>query len=401
MLDQPSQDIPSSPRRGGSRRERRTRLPRVKPAVLLSAALAVLLLFVSACTSGNNSAGGSDAKSTYEKFAAMSGEERQTALVEQAKKEGTVVLYTTNSDTVAKIAPAFKAKYGITVEGQSQNSEPLRQKLEQENQAKRVGADIVETLALDLRIYANKGILTDYKNDEVTSQLVPFATQFPGFVISSYYPYMVAWNTNLVKGSDVPKSYQDLADPKWAGKLAMVEGDGTWYATLYYYMKDQGMSDEEFTTMMKAIAKNSQVASGHGSTTNLLGSGDFSVDMQVFQFDLLSGQKDGQPIAAEPYVKPVINLPIGAGLSATAPHPAAALLWMDFYLTEGAKIFVEQVSRQTTNKTVAASANFIPPADAQVNVALDKLDTDAKVAAWETAYANLIKGNDGVLPKDL
>ena len=383
-----SADVPGSSSRRATTRSRMQ--------VLL--ALGAVMVGVAAC--GSSSGGdAASATETYKKYAAMSGTDREDALVKAAKKEGKLVLYTTNSDDIADIVPAFEKKYGIKVEGASENSEPLRQKLELENQAHRVGADLVESLALDMRVYNNEGILAPYQNDEVTSQLDKEATEFDGFIVSSYYPYMVTWNSDEVPAGQEPTSWEDLADPKWKDKIAMVDGDGVWYASLYYYLKDQGWSDDKFVSVMKGIKANSQVATGHGSTTNLLASGDFAIDLQVFQFDYLAGLADGSPLANEPTLAPIINQPIGMGLVKTAKHPAAAQLFMDFYLTEGAKIFVQDDNRLSTNTQVQAGASFKTPSDVTIEEPLDQLDTDDKVAAWEQAYANLLHGNDdGLLP---
>jgi iron(III) transport system substrate-binding protein len=393
------------PATAGDSGQRRKRLG--SGTLVVAALAATVLLLTSACgggaaTTGSGGGGGGKltaAEKVYAKYATMTGAAREKALVAAAKKEGgSVTLYSTNDDTVNKIGPLFKAKYGITLKGVILTSEQIRQRLLQEHQAGQTKNDLVETLALDQRIYQDQGILAPYKSPGVTSQMDPTALKFKDFVISSYYPYMVTWNTKLVPKGQEPKTYEDLADPKWKGKLVLVEGDEVWYASLYSYEKSKGMSDADFIKMAKAIKANSKTASGHGSTTALLASGDFEVQPQTFQFDVLQGQAKGLKIASQPYVTPVLNQPIGMALTKGASDPAAALLFMDFYLTEGQKVFTDN-QRVATNQTVAADAKFIVPKTDSMNAPLDDvLKTDDDVNKWAVAYDNLLKGNGNVLP---
>ena len=107
---------------------------------------------------------------------------------------------------------------------------------------------------------------------------IPAKYRFDTWTADRLEKFVVAWNTNLVKTP--PTSFQDLADPKWKGKLSMEPTDADWYAALYQYFTHEAkpqMTTAAVDAMFKKIAANSQIINGHTNQTQALAAGQVQV----------------------------------------------------------------------------------------------------------------------------
>jgi iron(III) transport system substrate-binding protein len=295
-----------------------------------------------ALTGCSSSAGGSgDAKANadaFTKYGALSADERDPQLAKLAAKEGTIQVYTSFQD-MDQLGKAFEAKYpGLKVQIYRADSETAWAKVQQESQAGRTQADVVETDAVLLDDGVKNNIITSkYKVNP--SNLIEGAVH-TGWTSARYKAFLVSWNTDKVKPADVPKSYADLADPKWKGQLAMEVGDFSWFRGLYdYYTKDGGMSPDQFTSLWQKIAANARVVKGHTSTAELLASGEYSIFVDSYDDGIIALQQKGAPVAYQDSsknvpVQPVFINQTGIGITAQAPQPAGAMLFTDFFLSK-------------------------------------------------------------------
>ena len=143
-------------------------------------------------------------------------------LIEAATKEGKIVWYTAIEVKVAQaLAKNFEKKYpGITVQVERTGSERLYQRVAQERASKIYAADVLDGTDQALFLTWKKdGILESYVPAEITKW--PAKERDPdGFYASVRFTLMpIAYNTNLLKPEEAPKSYADLLDPKWSGKI--------------------------------------------------------------------------------------------------------------------------------------------------------------------------------------
>ena len=314
------------------------RQPSRRAWALLAAALLPLAACGGSPTAGGGDGGGSAAsKATgvYEKFNAMTGEERRKALVAAAEKEGELSIYTSNSDLEA-VAAAFEDTYDVSVSVYRASSETMLQRLLQEERAGFHGADFVDTNAGELYAAHQEGLLADYKSE--LRDKVREEGQADGWTATRFNVFTIAWNTDAVSPADVPASLEDLADPKWRGKVSMEVSDADWFATMHGYYTKQGMSDAEVEELFSKIAANSKVVKGHTVQAELLSAGQYAVAVSLYNYLVDDLTAKGAPVAWKPAVEPVVTQPAGAALMKTARHPAAATLFMDFELTVGQEI---------------------------------------------------------------
>jgi iron(III) transport system substrate-binding protein len=365
---------------------------RPRPVAVVGAIISTLLLAAcgSSVTSGGPAGAGSGtqnhAKEVYDHFNSLSGTERSTELEKAAKDEGQLTVYTSNTD-MDKLAAAFTKKYGIKVNVYRANSETVLQRLLQEGQAGKTGNDFLDTNAGELNVSNANGLLYPYLGE--LRDKVRKAGQEDGWTASRFNMFVVGWNTKLVSGGDRPNALADLTDPKWKGKISLEFSDVDWFAAMYQYYRSQGMSDDEVTTLFRKLASNAKVTKGHTVQGELLSAGQFAVAVSVYSHTIDKAAADSAPVnwrpADRPPVQPVVIRPNGFALMKGAKHPAAAVLFADWELTEGQQILAKatRVGSIPVAKDPFAGLQTIPVPEKEL------LDNAKK---WNDLYASILKG---------
>jgi iron(III) transport system substrate-binding protein len=317
-------------------------------AVLGVAALAML---ASACggsptagspeDSGGQNTGPTKAEQFYDEIGGLSGQERRDKLIAAAQEEGELDLYTSMTSEVADaVAEAFDDEFDIDVNLYRAGSETVLQRILQEAGANYAGNDVVETNATEMFALESEGVLAEYAGER--RDMVPDAGRFGGWTATRFNLFAPSWNTDLVKPAEVPQSWEDLADPKWDGRLAMELGDYDWYLTLYGYWEEQGKSPEEIDQIFADMADGAKVVKGHTVMGELLSAGQFALAASNYTYLVENVKQKGAPVDYLPLVEPVIARPNGFGLMKTADHPAAAMLFADWMLEEGQQVLVDE-----------------------------------------------------------
>src|SRR3954469_24122550 len=145
------------------------------------------------------------------------------ALVEAAKKEGKVILYSSMDLPVGeKLGKAFEAQHpGIAVQIERSGSERLFQRVDQEFASNIHAVDVINTSdASHIISWKKNGWLAPFVTEDIAQHFLPEFRDPDGMSATSrIYLSSIAYNTKLVKPEDAPKSWADLLDPKWAGKM--------------------------------------------------------------------------------------------------------------------------------------------------------------------------------------
>ena len=309
----------------------------------LAAATGLALALVScgaSPTAPSTGAGGQDEQSKYQEYEALKGQERRDRLMQDAKAEGELSLYTSMTSDVAEgVSKAFTEQTGVKVNLYRAASETVLQRLLQEASANHPGADVVETNDREMSAVGSEGLAEQYTGER--RDMVGPEGQFDGWTATRYNLFTPSWNTTKVPAGQQPQSWEDLADPKWNGQLAMELSDYDWYLTLYTYWQKHGKSDSEIDRLFADMANGAKVVKGHTVMGELLSAGQFSVAASNYSYLVQRAADKGAPVAYQPLVEPVIARPQGVALLKNAPHPAAALLFTDWLLTEGQQVIVD------------------------------------------------------------
>src|SRR6201997_2333016 len=266
------------------------------------------------------------------------------ALIEAARKEGQVIYYTSTDLPVAeKIAKAFEAKYsGISVRVERTGAERVFQRIGQEYSSNIHAVDVVNSSdAAHFIVWKRDGILAPYVPEDVAKFYPPEHRDVDGqFASWRVWLSIIAYNTGLVKAEEAPKSFADLLDPKWKGKIVKAHPgySGTIMTATYQMQRDLGW------TWFEQLAKQNvmQVQSSADPPKNL-DLGERAVRADGNEYNIFELREKGRPV--EPvYASEGSPLIIGPnGIFKDAPHPNAAKLFQSFCLSREAQQLIIDV----------------------------------------------------------
>ena len=300
-------------------------------------------------------------------LAALTGAERQKRLAEGAKKEGVVSIYTSMPlDDMAALTSAFEAKYGVKAKVWRSGSEKILQRGLLEAKANRFEVDVFETNSPEMEVLSREKVLIA-ANSPFLNELIPQAIpSHKEWIATRLNIFTCAYNTKLVKKEELPKTYQDLLDPKWKGKLSVEADDSDWLAETV--MK---MGEEKGIALFKEIARKNAVSvrKGHTLLSNLVASGEVPMALTVYNYKIEQMKNSGAPVDWFA-LDPTIARPNANGVARNAPHPHAALLFQDFELTEGQLILGKRDFIPTSIK-VPSNLNKMPLTFANPKTTLD------------------------------
>jgi iron(III) transport system substrate-binding protein len=268
-------------------------------------------------------------------------------LVEAARQEAKVVLYSAMDLPVGeKLAKAFEAQYpGIEVQVERSGSERLFQRIAQEFASGIRAGDVVNSAdAAHFLPWKKSSWLMPFVTEDMVKHFPPYYRDPDGmFATTRVWLSSIAYNTNLVKPDDAPKSFKDLLDPKWAGK--MVKGhpaySGTIMTTTFQLVRELGWE------YFEALAKR-RVMQVQSSTDppKKLALGERAVMADGNEYNVVLLKEAGQPV--EPVYPtegtPTISGP--TGIFVTAPHPNAARLFQAWLHTRETQQFFVDFSAQ-------------------------------------------------------
>ncbi len=265
-------------------------------------------------------------------------------LIEAAKKEGTVNYYTSIDLPLAeKIAKAFEGKYpGIAVHVERSGAERNFQRIGQEYASSVFNVDVVNSSdAAHFIVWKRDGLLDAYVPEDV-AKLYPAEHKDPDGMFASFRVWLciIAYNTNLVKAEDAPKSFADLLDPKWAGKIVKAHPgySGTIMTATFQMARDLGW--DYFAKLAKQRVLQVQSSA---DPPKKLALGERAVQADGNEYNIFQLKESGRPV--EPvYATEGSPLIVGPnGLFKKAPHPNAARLFQSFCFSPEAQQLIVDV----------------------------------------------------------
>jgi len=280
------------------------------------------------------------AADTVSDIALYSGPDRAARLAEGARKEGSLNLYTSLTvEDMAVLNAAFEARHGVKVRMWRATSDKVVQRVLSEARAGRYEVDIVETNAPPLESLHREGVLQEVRSPEQRELIAAALPAHGEWAGSRLNVFVQAYNTKLVKRSDLPRSYAELLDPKWKGRLGIEAGDEDWFAGVVTALGEA----EGLRLFRDLVAANGvSVRRGHTLLTNLVASGEVSLALTVYNFTAEQLKRKGAPLDWF-MLPPVIARANGLALARRASHPHAALLYYDFMIGEqGQRILQER-----------------------------------------------------------
>ena len=313
-------------------------------------------------------------------------------LIEAAKKDGKVVLYSAMDLPVGeKLGKAFEAKYPeIQVQIERAGSERLFQRIEQEFASGIRAADVVTTAdASHFISWKRNGWLAPFISEDI-AKFFPTAYRDPDgmFATSRVWLSSIAYNTNLVKSTDAPASFADLLDPKWAGK--MVKGhpaySGTIMTATFQLVRELGWNYLEKLSKQRVMQVQSST-----DPPKKLALGERAVMADGNEYNVVLLKEAGQPV--EPVYPaegtPTISGPTGIFVS--APHPNAARLFQAWLHTrETQQFFTDFTAQYSPHPQVQAKAGRRRISDVKL-MKEDAAGVEKMTEEIKTRYARLFR----------
>jgi iron(III) transport system substrate-binding protein len=255
-------------------------------------------------------------------------------LIEAARKEGKVIWYTSIDLPLAeKIGKSFEAKYpGIAVRVERTGAERVFQRIGQEYASSIHAVDVANSSdAAHFIVWKDKDLLEAYVPEDV-AKFYPAEHKDPDGMFASFRVWVsiIAYNTNLVKKEDAPKSFADLLDPKWKNKIVKAHPSysGTIMTATYQMQRDLGWGFFE-----KLAAQNVMQVQSSADPPKRLALGERAVMADGNEYNIFEISEKGGPVAPV-YATEGSPLIVGpTGMFKAAPNPNAARLFCNYSFT--------------------------------------------------------------------
>jgi len=275
-----------------------------------------------------------------------------------AGAERELVWYTAmNTPDAAPLRKLFREKYPeVNLTILRQPGEKIRTRILTEMRAGKFFWDVVSFNHLDIDALAQEGLLAAYASPETLSGFPGGAVDPEGRWAAIYVrQYVIGYNTRSVPRLQAPKSWDDLLQPVWKEKFAMDESDVEWYAAMLDYL-----GREKGGTFMRSLARqNPQFRRGHSLLAKLLVAGDFPLAL-VHAAEMDEARRAGAPVDWVRTLDPVITSPSQVAVSAKAPHPNAARLFVNLLLSAEGQALIRDRGRVPARNDLARGPAQVP-----------------------------------------
>ena len=265
-------------------------------------------------------------------------------LVAAATKEGRVVFYTSiDLEVATKIVQTFEATYpGITVQVERNGAERTFQRIAQERESKIYAADILESSdTAQFIVWKRLGWLEPFVPTEAAEKWPADQRDADGCFASVRYTLSpIAYNTKLVKADQAPKSFADLLDKKWSGKIVKAHPGYSGGIVTSTFQTSRDLGWDYFEKLGKQRVLQVQSAT---EPPKKLALGERPIMADGLEYLLLLMKEKGSPVEI---VYPSEGTPFLSGSAAIAdkaPHPNAARLLISFLFSRDTQQFMSDV----------------------------------------------------------
>jgi len=311
-----------------------------------------------------------------------SGPDRMQKIVAAAKKEGTLTIYTTfaEKDQPALLEP-FESKYGVKVVVWRAGTDKVLQRTIAEARAKKNNVDVIHFGAPEMEALSREKILQAV-NSPVQKDLQPGSVpQHREWVATLLSVWVQAYNTNLVRKQDLPRTYADLLDPRWKGKLGIEAKNEDWFASVVDVM---GGGEKGLQFFRDLVARNGlSPRTGHTLLNNMVIAGEVPLALDIYNYMPEQARRKGAPIGWFA-LEPAIARSNAIGIARRAPHPNAALLFYEYMLGEEGQRVLVRMDYVPSNTKVASPLKGVKILQTDAVRTLDESDK------WKDLFEKIV-----------
>lgn len=355
----------------------------------ISTLAAVLVVLLAACGGDDAEAvnvdrGPTSLDAVYSELDGLEGEARRSKLLELATAEDSdLTLYTSLSlEDAGPLTEAFDDEFGVGIDLYRASASTVAQRTIQESEAGFDGADVLMINGPELFLLDQAGLLGALQTP-FTDAIVQEAV-FSNWSAVYLNVFTAAWNTDTVDTGRVPTTWEGVLT-SYPGVLGMELGDYDWFATLVdYFVTERGLTEDEAVDLFRVAAEGSLVVDGHTLMAELLAAGGFDVVTSAYQHRIIKLKRDEAPVEWEPAVEPLIIRPNGVAIHADTKHPASALLFVEYMLSDAQPLLAD-FGRTPANQLVEGGV----PTQYEV-LSVDLVSLADQREKWETLYEDVV-----------
>jgi ABC-type Fe3+ transport system substrate-binding protein len=316
------------------------------------------------------------------------GSAADQALIDAAKHDGQVTWYTTQIiDQFARpAAEAFEKKYGIHVDYVRANSGDISLRILNEGAAGKLQADVIDGIA-SAQALEKAGYILKWQPDTAAHLGKQFLDPNGFWTATNLYVMTPGYNTDMIKPGTEPKSYDDLLDPKWRGKIAWA-GPPTYEAPDFIGLMLAAMGEDKGLAFLQKLAKQN-IAGVGGSSRQVLDeviAGEFPLALMIFNHHTIISAAKGAPCAWIPMQPALAELSV-MSVTQGGPHQAAGKLLVDFLTSsEGQKLFRDAGYIPVDPDVPPTHPELRPDGDKFKAIYMTPEELQSSLPAWQKIY---------------
>ncbi len=311
------------------------------------------------------------------------GADRDARLTAEAKKQREVVMYTSlNLKDSVPLTEAFEKKTGLKVQLWRASSEKVLQRAVTEARAGRHSCDILETNGPEMEAMYREKLMEEFYSPHFKDLPAAAFPRHRHYVADRFNFFTIGYNTNLVKPEEVPASYEDLVHPRWAGRVGLEGSDVDWFGAVV-----KSMGEEKGLAFFRKLAEaKPQIRTGHTLMAELVASGEIPLAATLYNHNVERLIVKGAPVKWKA-IHPTFGRPNAIGVARRAPHPHAAMIFVDFMLSKEGQTILKERNRVPASLSVDTHLNKFPFQMIDPVITLDENDK------WEKIWTELfLKG---------
>ena len=316
------------------------------------------------------------------------------ALVAAAKREGEVTWYTTQivNQLARPAAEAFQKQYGIAVNFVRGDSGAVSLRALNERQAGHNLADVIDGTSVIPTLKAD-GLLLKWLPDGA-DRLPKNASDPQGYwIATNEYFHTPAFNTNLVARGTEPKTFEDLLNPKWKGKMAWASHGSTSGASGFVGTVLTAMGEDKGAAYLHRLASQKIVELG-GSARSLVDqvvAGEYQIALQVFNHQAVISAAQGAPVSWIP-MSPSMGIFSVTAVLKDSPHPNAGKLFEEFLISkQGQQIFRSADYIPIDPDVPPKSADLRPNGGAFRAIFFSPEQISGSIGRWSEVYKSIFE----------
>jgi iron(III) transport system substrate-binding protein len=324
------------------------------------------------------------APTSISQLARYGGPDREKILIDGAKKEAAFTLYGSHT-WYRTMAREFEKKYPFikVTEYRTDGRSLIKRALEEIRSGQYI-ADVIATTGEQMDLLKREGVFLEHHVPEARNY--PEEVKHQGtngyYYVGHYETYAsLGFNTSLISPADAPKTMLDLLDPKWKGKMSIVS---TTTGTRWIGSTLENFGREYLNKIAEQELKVQNMSGA--ALSGLVVSGEVPLSPTIFDANITQAKQKGAPVEWRP-LEPVVTTVAYAGLTLKAPHPHAALLYLDWLHSKEGQQMIQKGGLWSPREDIGSTAQKFKKSYIDEKYGVE--EAEKKYAEWDKLMQQL------------